>query len=163
MLPLPPPGQVAEPLVADHLVVARFGDRALSCRGLFRVTAERVELVCLDAIGQRALGLDWSAAGPRITAAPPGFELPPGLIAGEIAAIFAPAPALAAVYRPAGLTVAEDAAGRRIADGSRTLVRIDYTPDVTGRWSGRSVLTNLLTGHSIEVRSRLMTPPPKAP
>ena len=157
-LPLPPPSALGPPIMAEQRVVAEFGDRVYVCRSLVRITGTRAEFVCIDDLGQRLLAIDWDAGGVRAGTLPPGVDLPAEFVAGEIAAMFASPGSLAGSYSAAGLSVIETPTERRILAGRQAVLSVEYEPDLAGRWTGRARLTNLRTGHSIEVRSRLMTP-----
>ena len=157
-LPLPPPAALGAPIMAEQRVVAAFGDRVYVCRSIVRLSEARAEFVCIDDLGQRLLAIDWDAGGVRAGTLPPGVDLPPEFVAGEIAAMLAAPGSLAESYSAAGLSVIETPTERRVLAGRQTILSVVYEPDLAGRWTGRSRLTNLRTGHSIEVRSRLLTP-----
>lgn len=154
LVPVPEAAALGISLLADQTVVSRFQGQGLACRGLLRIADGRADLVCLDALGQRVLALEWKGADAVLTAAPPGTELNGNLVAAEIAAVYAPRDALQELYRRAGLSIVETATSRRVAAPNRPVLDIEYEPDFEHRWIGRTRLFNRLTGHSIEVQSR---------
>lgn len=158
IIPVPEATAVSAPLLVDQTVASRFQGRDMACRGLLRIANERIDLVCLDALGQRLLALDWRGTDAALTAAPPGTELSGSVVAAEIAAIYAPRGALERLYHAAGLSIVETATTRRVAAASGPVLDIEYEPDFQHRWTGRTRLFNRLTGHSIEVQSRRIAP-----
>jgi len=137
----------------QQILRAAFGEREVTLRSVVRASPERIEMVVLTALGQRAMSLQWDGHDWKVETAPlvPAALRPEWLVADMQLALW-PLAALQAAYRPAGWEVTEPGGGvRRLRHGGKLVAEVAYAD--ADPWRGRYWITNFRYGYALSAQA----------
>jgi hypothetical protein len=138
---------------AQQILRAAFGEREATLRSVVRASPERIEMVVLTALGQRAMSLEWNGRDWKVETAPlvPSALRPEWLVADLQLALW-PLPALQAAYKPAGWEVTEPGGGvRRLRHDGKLVAEVAYAD--AEPWRGRYWISNFRYGYALSVQA----------
>lgn len=151
--PLLPPSSLGSPHAAQQILRVAFAEHEATLRCVVHVTPEKIEVVALTALGQRAMSVEWNGQDWKVETAPmvPAAMRPEWLVADLELALW-PLPVLQAAYRAAGWEVSEPGGGvRRLRRGGRLVAQVAYAdPDP---WQGRYWISNFRFGYALSVQA----------
>lgn len=149
---VPDPGRRIE---AAQMVMASFEGTNLVFEMRLSAAPGSFSAAAVDALGRRAVTIDWSSSGVRSALAPwleDRLSVTNMLI--DMVLIYWPEDAVRALLAPAGLGLAERPDRRAVLQGSNELIHIEYTSSVERAASGTIRYVNAALGYTITVRSR---------
>ncbi len=137
----------------QQILRAAFGEREVTLRSVVRASPERIEMVVLTALGQRAMSLEWNGHDWKVETAPlvPSALHPEWLVADVQLALW-PLATLQAVYKPAGWDVTEPGGGvRRLRHDGKLVAEVAYAD--ADPWRGRYWISNFRYGYALSVQA----------
>jgi hypothetical protein len=149
--PLLPPATLGDSRDSVQILRGAFGEHEFVLRCVVRASPERIEVIGLTALGQRAFAIRWNGSDWNVAAAPmlPDLLKPQWLLADLQLALW-PLARLQAAYAPAGWQVAEPGGGvRRLRHGGRLVAEVHYGD--ADPWRGRYWITNLRYGYALAI------------
>ncbi len=152
VMALPSPAELGRSLEATQLVTAHYGDRTFVFEGHLSATPERFLLVCLDAMGRKALTISWSASGIAAEAAPwiPA-ELRPDNMLADMVLLYWPEASVRRLLAPAAGTLVSGPRSRSVRVDGKEIVHADYA--TADPWTGSLSYRNLPLGYALEIQS----------
>ncbi|MDR3414681.1 MAG: DUF3261 domain-containing protein [Nevskia sp.] len=156
--PLLPPATLGASRDAQQILRAAFGEHEAVLRCVVHASPERIEVVALTALGQRALTVAWNGQDWKVDAAPgvPPTLRPEWLLADVQLALW-PLAALQSAYEPAGWTVSEPGGGvRRLRRAGQLVAEVDYAD--ADPWRGRYWISNFRYRYAISVEADATAP-----
>lgn len=154
-LPILPPSSLNAARSAEQVLHAAYGEREATLYCILDVSAERLRVIGLTALGQRVFTLEQDALGVRVERSPfaPG-ELQPQDILADIQLAYWPLATLQAVLPPETRLTEPRVGLRRLFRGKRLVAEVHYAAD--DPWNGRLWLVNLERGYSLDITSRTL-------
>jgi len=138
---------------AQQILRAAFGAREATLRSVVSVSPQKIEMVVLSALGQRAMSLEWNGHDWKVETAPmvPSTLRPEWLVADLQLALW-PLPVLRAAYQPAGWEVSEPGGGvRRLRRDGKLVAEVAYAD--SDPWHGRYWISNFRYGYALAVQA----------
>ena len=151
--PLLAPATLGASRDAQQILRAAFGEHEAVLRCVVHVSPDRIEVVALTALGQRALSVSWNGKDWQVETAPmvPSTLRPEWLLADLQLALW-PLPALQAAYGPAGWEVTEPGGGvRRLRHGGQLVAEVDYAD--ADPWHGRYWISNFRFDYALAIEA----------
>ena len=151
--PLLPPATLGASRDTQQILRAAFGEHEATLRSVVHVTPDRIEVVILTAMGQRAMSVTWNGKDWQVEAAPmvPSGLHPESLLADVQLALW-PLPVLQTAYHAAGWEVSEAGGGvRRLRHGGKLVAEVDYAD--ADPWQGRYWISNFRFDYSLAVQA----------
>lgn len=137
----------------QQILRAAFGEHEASLRSVVRVSPERIQMVMLTAMGQRAMSVEWNGRDWKVETAPmvPSAMRPEWLVADMQLALW-PLATLQAAYKPAGWDVTEPGGGvRRLRHDGKLVAEVAYAD--ADPWHGRYWISNFRYGYALSVQA----------
>lgn len=152
VMALPPPAELGRSLEATQLVTAHYGDRTFVFEGHLSATPERFLMVCLDAMGRKALTITWSASGIAAEAAPwVPAELRPDNMLADMVLLYWPEASVRRLLAASAGTLVTGPRRRSVWVDGKEIVQVDYA--TADPWTGSLSYRNLAWGYGLEIQS----------
>ncbi len=151
--PLLAPATLGSSRDTVQVLRAAFGEHEVVLRCVVHVSPERIDVVALTALGQRALSLSWNGQDWKVETAPmvPAALRPEWLLADLQLALW-PLPALQAAYAPAGWKVSEPGGGvRRLRHAGKLVAEVEYADG--DPWHGRYWIANFRFDYALAIEA----------
>ena len=149
---VPDPGRRID---AAQMVMASFESTNLVFEMRLSAGPGTFSAAAVDALGRRAVTIDWSQSGVRSTLAPwLADRLSVNNMLIDMVLIYWPEDAVRAMLTSAGVRLVSGPDRRVILHDSTELVQIQYVPSVERAVSGTIKYVNAALGYTITVRSR---------
>ncbi|MFA5938397.1 MAG: DUF3261 domain-containing protein [Sinimarinibacterium sp.] len=154
-LPILPPASLNAERSAEQVLHAAYGEREATLHCIVDVSAERLRVIGLTALGQRVFTLTQDASGVRVERSPfaPG-ELQPQDILADIQLAYWPLATLQAVLPPDTRLTEPRPGLRRLFRDKRLAAEVHYAAE--DPWNGRLWLVNLERGYGLDITSRTL-------
>jgi hypothetical protein len=150
--PLLAPDTLGSSRDTRQILRAAFGEHEATLRCVVRASPQRVEMVALTALGQRAMSIDWNGSDWKVETAPmvPSAMRPEWLVADMQLALW-PLAALQTAYKPAGWEVTEPGGGvRRLRHNGKLIAEVHYAD--ADPWHGRYWISNFRFDYALSVQ-----------
>lgn len=151
--PLLPPSSLGTVHQTQQILRAAFGEHEATLRCVVRASPERIEMIALTALGQRAMSIDWNGQDWKVDTAPmvPSALKAEWLVADLQLALW-PLATLQAAYKPAGWDVSEPGGGvRRLRHDGKLIAEVAYAD--ADPWHGRYWISNFRYGYALSVQA----------
>jgi hypothetical protein len=151
---LPPSPELGRHVEAAQTIIAEFTGKRQMFEARISAAPGRFAMAAVDALGRRALTIEWTAAGVNATAAP---WLPKGMrvrnLLADMMLIYWPEDAVRTLLWRSEARLDADRTQRRLSRGSDEVIRIEYAPSAERPWSGTTRFINRAWGYAITVHS----------
>ena len=156
--PLLPPSSLGVPHQAQQILRFAFGAHEASLRCVVQATPQRIEMVALTALGQRAMTVSWDGHDWEVETAPlVPKEMRPEWLLADLQLALWPLATLQAAYAPAGWEVSEPGGGvRRLRHDGKLVAQVAYAD--ADPWNGRYWISNFRYGYAIAIQPEPQEP-----
>lgn len=157
-LQLPAPDSLGRSVEVVQNVVARYGSQTLAFEGRISATPDGFVMVCSDALGRRAVSVNWTKTGVVYDVADwvPASLRPQNMLA-DLIVMYWPQDVVSAAMP--GATVTTSATGRTVVQDGKVLMQVTYAPAHSGDiWSGQTRYHNNLWNYSLTIDQAALEP-----
>jgi hypothetical protein len=154
-LPPLPAASLGQTRSAQQVLHAAFGEHEATLQCVVDITAQRMNVIALNAVGMRLFSV--TVEGERVSVErAPGVpdQVQPEQILRDIQLAYWPLAVLQASYRNTSWDISEPFAGtRRLRRDGRLIAEVHYAQPGKDPWRGRLWLSNFEFGYSLAVDS----------
>lgn len=158
VLQLPPLEALGRKVEVVQNVVARYGSQTIAFEGRISATPEGFVMVCSDALGRRAVSVNWTKMGVIYDVADwvPASLRPQNMLA-DLIVMYWPQEVVSAALP--GATVTTSATGRTVVQDGKVLMQVAYAPATAGDiWTGQTRYRNTLWNYSLTIDQAALEP-----
>ena len=151
--PLLPPATLGGTRNAQQILRVAFGEHEAVLRCVVHASPERIEVLALTALGQRAISVAWDGKDWKVETAPmvPSALKPEWMLTDLQLALW-PLPVLQAAYHAAGWEVTEPGGGvRRLRHNGQLIAEVDYAD--ADPWHGRYWISNFRFDYALAIEA----------
>ncbi|MDB5975564.1 MAG: hypothetical protein JWR07_2324 [Nevskia sp.] len=151
--PLLPPATLGRTRDTQQILRVAFGEHEAVLRCVVHASPERIEVLALTALGQRAMSVAWDGKDWKVETAPmvPSALKPEWMLTDLQLALW-PLPVLQAAYHAAGWEVTEPGGGvRRLRHNGQLIAEVDYAD--ADPWHGRYWISNFRFDYALAIEA----------
>ena len=156
---LPQPAELGRLVEARQLVTVQFLGTTMAFESRLSVTANKLNLVCMDPLGRRAMTIVWDGKKLDVEVAPWMPEtVKPGSLLADLVLIYWPEKAARAALADVAGEVRVSGRSRTVRIDGQDVLRADYGWPAGAAWNGKLHYTNLAWGYVVDVQSVELKP-----
>jgi hypothetical protein len=154
---IPSPASLTGQMQVVQMIAVNSQDRKLLLEAHLSLTPAQIKLVSLDTLGRRAVTLHWDK--DRIDSQAADWlpqEISAKMLAAHIALIYWPEAIIRGAIVGEELSLVETPASRKILQGNKEILTIQYDGNSGNRWQGKAVIKHVRLDYQLVVNSKVL-------